>query len=78
MKTRKIKTCRQTVLGVVPEFRDKGLHAWLVHEQFSEAKKHHTHAILGWLEDTNAEIIDVCQIVGGEPDREWGLFEKTL
>ena len=74
----KIKTCRQTVLGVIPEFRDKGLHAWLVHEQFSEAKKHHTHAILGWLEDTNAEIIDVCQIVGGEPDREWGLFEKTL
>jgi hypothetical protein len=78
MKTRKIRTCRQTVLGVVPEFRDRGLHAWLVHEQFREAKEHHTHAILGWLEDTNAEIIEICRVVGGETDREWGIFEKKL
>lgn len=78
MKTRKIRTCRQTVLGVVPEFRDRGLHAWLVHEQFREAKQHHTDAILGWLEDTNAEIIEICQIVGGETDRTWGIFEKSL
>lgn len=78
MKTRKIKACRQTVLGVVPEFRDRGLHAWLVYEQFCEAKKHYTYATLGWLEDTNAEIIEVCQIVGGLPDREWGLFERGM
>lgn len=78
MKSRRIRTCRQTVLGVVPEFRDRGLHAWLVHGQFSEAKKHHTDAVLGWLEDTNAEIIDVCKLVGGEPDREWAIFEKPL
>lgn len=78
MKTRKIQTCRQTVLGVVPEFRDRGFHAWLVHEQFREAKRHHTHAILGWLEDTNAEIIEICRVVGGETDREWAIFEKRL
>ena len=78
MKTRRIRTCRQTVLGVVPEFRDRGLHAWLVHAQFTEAKKHHTDATLGWLEDTNAEIIDICKLVGGEPDREWAIFEKPI
>ena len=78
MKTRKIRTCRLTVLGVVPEFRDRGLHAWLVHEQFREAKQLHTHATLGWLEDTNAEIIEICRVVGGETDREWGIFEKRL
>jgi hypothetical protein len=78
MKTRRIQTCRQTVLGVVPEFRDRGLHAWLVHEQFREAKEHHTHATLGWLEDTNAEIIEICTVVGGETDREWGIFEKKI
>jgi hypothetical protein len=78
MKTRRIRTCRQTILGVVPEFRDRGLHAWLVHGQFIEAKKHYTDVVLGWLEDTNAEIIDVCQVVGGEPDREWAIFEKPL
>lgn len=78
MKTRRITTCRQTVLGVVPEFRDRGFHAWLIHEQFSEAKKHHTDATLGWLEDTNAEIIEICSGVGGEKDREWGIFEKAI
>jgi hypothetical protein len=78
MKTRKIRTCRQTVLGVVPEFRDRGLHAWLVHEQFREARKHHTDATLGWLEDTNAEVIEICRIVGGETDRELGIFERSL
>jgi hypothetical protein len=78
MKTRKIRTCRQTVLGVVPEFRDRGLHAWLIHEQFSEAKKHHTDSTLGWLEDTNTEIIEICSGVGGEKDREWRIFEKPL
>jgi len=78
MKTRKIRTCRQTVLGVVPEFRDRGLHTWLVHEQFREAKQLHTQATLGWLEDTNAEIIEICRVVGGETDREWGIFEKPI
>jgi hypothetical protein len=78
MKTRKIRTCRQTVLGVVPEFRDRGLHAWLVHEQFRVAKKYHSEAALGWLEDTNAEIIEICKTVGGEADREWGIFERPF
>jgi len=78
MKTRKIKACRQTVLGVVPEFRDHGLHAWLIYEQFIEAKKHFSDAALGWLEDTNSEIIKNCQLVGGETDRAWAIFEKSL
>jgi hypothetical protein len=78
MKTRKIKTCRQTVLGVVPEFRDRGLHAWLIYEQFREAQKHFSDAALGWLEDTNSEIIKNCRLVGGETDREWAIFEKSL
>ena len=78
MKTRKIKTCRQTVLGVVPEFRDRGLHAWLIYEQFREAQKHFSDAALGWLEDTNSEIIKNCRLVGGETDREWAIFEKPL
>ena len=78
MKTRKIKSCRQTVLGVVPEFRDRGLHAWLICEQFAEAKKHYPEASLGWLEDTNTEIIKNCRIIGGEDERAWAIFEKTL
>lgn len=78
MKTRRIKTCRQTVLGVVPEFRDRGLHASLIFEQFTEAKKHYFEGTLGWLEETNTEIIKNCRIIGAEEDREWAIFEKPL
>jgi len=78
MKTRKIKSCRQTVLGVVPGFRDRGLHAWLIHEQFVRAQERYANATLGWLEDTNTEIIKNCEVVGGEFDRTWKIFEKPL
>ncbi len=78
MKTQRIRNCRQTVLGVVPECRDRGLHAWLIYEQFVVAQKRFDNAALGWMEDNNTEILKNCQIVGGEPDRKWGIFEKML
>ena len=78
MKTQKIHDCRQTVLGVVPECRDRGLHAWLIHEQFVRAQERFDNAALGWLEDTNSEIMRNCEIVGGEFERTWKIFEKVL
>lgn len=78
MKTHKIRSCRQTVLGVVPECRDRGLHAWLIYEQFVRAQERYDNATLGWMEDTNTEILKNCEIVGGEYERKWALFEKLL
>jgi len=78
MKTRKINSCRQSVLGVVPGCRDRGLHAWLIHEQFVRAQERYDNATLGWLEDTNAEIMRNCEVVGGEYERSWKIFEKPL
>ena len=78
MKTHKIRSCRQTVLGVVPECRDRGLHAWLIYEQFVRAQERYDNAALGWMEDNNTEILKNCRIVGGEPDRTWAIFEKAL
>lgn len=78
MKTQKINSCRQTVLGVVPGCRDRGLHAWLIHEQFVRAQERYANATLGWLEDTNSEIMKNCEIVGGEYERTWRIYEKPL
>lgn len=78
MKTQKINSCRQTVLGVVPGCRDRGLHAWLIHEQFVRAQERYAYATLGWLEDTNSEIMKNCEIVGGEFERTWRIYEKPL
>lgn len=78
MKTKKIRSCRQTVLGVVPECRDRGLHAWLIYEQFVRAQERYDEATLGWMEDTNTEILKNCQIVGGEPEASWAIYEKQI
>ena len=78
MKTQKIHSCRQTVLGVVPDCRDRGLHAWLIYEQFVRAQERYANATLGWMEDSNTEILKNCQIVGGEMERDWAIYEKPL
>ncbi|MEI6071559.1 MAG: hypothetical protein WCS31_07190 [Verrucomicrobiae bacterium] len=78
MKTHKVRSCRQTVLGVMPECRDRGLHAWLIHEQFVRAQERYDNATLGWMEDNNTEILKNCMIVGGEPEKKWAIFEKEL
>jgi len=78
MKTVKIRSCRQAVLGVVPECRDRGLHAWLIYEQFAVAKERYADATLGWMEDSNKEILKHCEMIGGELNRKWAIFEKPL
>lgn len=78
MKTRKITACRQMVYGVIPKFRDHGLHAWLLREQFSEAKKRYPLAELGWMEENNTQILAACTLVGGFHQRTWRIFEKPL
>ncbi len=78
MKTHRINSCRQTVLGVLPECRDRGLHAWLIHEQFVRAQERYADAALGWMEDNNTEILKNCEIVGGERVWQWEIFEKRL
>jgi len=78
MKTQRINSCRQTVLGVVPACRDRGLHAWLIHEQFVRAQERYANAALGWMEDNNTEILKNCEIAGGERERQWQLFEMPL
>jgi GNAT superfamily N-acetyltransferase len=78
MKTRRVTACRQTVLGVSPRFRDRGLHAWLIHSQFDVARQRHANATLGWVDESNTEVLEVCEISGGIRDRTWRLFEKSL
>lgn len=78
MKTRRIRTGRQVVYGIVPKFRDRGLHAWLLHEQFSRARSYYTDAELGWIEENNSEILSNAVMMGGSLKRRWRIYEKPL
>ncbi|MEO8204768.1 MAG: hypothetical protein ABI615_01215 [Chthoniobacterales bacterium] len=78
MKTYRIQSARQVVYGIVPEFRDRGLHAWLLHEQFVKAKERMQDAQLGWVEEPNTEILENCRMVGGIQRRTWKVYEQPL
>lgn len=79
MKTRKIQTARQVVYGISPRFRDRGgLHAWLLYEQFVCAKARYRDAELGWVEESNSEILENCLMLGAIRRRKWNIYEKNL
>jgi hypothetical protein len=77
MKTRRINWARQVVYGISPRFRDRGLHAWLLYEQFVCAKQRYANGTLGWIEENNTEIIENSLMLGAIPQQEWRIYEKT-
>jgi hypothetical protein len=78
MKTRRINWARQVVYGISPRFRDRGLHAWLLYEQFVCAKRRFANATLGWIEESNTEILENSYMVGGIQQQEWRIYEKSF
>jgi len=78
MKTHRINSCRQAVLGVSPPYRGRGIHAWLIHEQFVRAQERYGSATLGWMEDTNTEILESSRLCGGIDAQEWRIYERPL
>lgn len=78
VKTHRIDWGRQVVYGISPRFRDRGLHGWLLYEQFVCAKARYANATLGWIEDNNTEILENSRMLGAVPRQEWRIYEKTL
>jgi hypothetical protein len=78
MKTRRINWARQVVYGIGPRFRDRGLHAWLLYEQFVSAKERYAKATLGWIEESNTEILENSLMIGAIQQQEWRIYEKSL
>lgn len=78
LKTHRIQSARQVVYGIAPEHRAVGgLHAWLLYEQFVCAKARFANAALGWIEESNTEILENALLVGGEQQQEWRIYEKV-
>lgn len=79
IKTRSMTSARFLVYGISPRFRDRsGLHPWLLYEQFVRAKARFHDAALGWIEDSNTEILESSRMLGGIPRQEWRIYEKPL
>lgn len=78
LQFQKIKDVRLCVLGVDPEYRDKGLSALLFYEAYCRSKAKHERSEVSWVEANNTEILEGAELMGGYKDRTYQIFEKNL
>ena len=78
LKFQRIKTDRLTVLGVEPDYRDKGLSALLFFESFRIAKAKYEVSEVSWVEANNVEILEGAELMWGCRSRTYEIFEKSL
>jgi hypothetical protein len=78
LQFQKIRTDRLTVLGVEPDYRDRGLSALLFFESFRIAKAKYEVSEVSWVEANNVEILEAAELMGGHRSRTYEIFEKSL
>jgi len=78
MKTHKIRTVRQVVLGIAPEHRDKGLAGLLCNDMVLRTQRTSESAELSWIEANNSQVINIIGLMGATQSRSYAIFEKPL
>lgn len=78
MKTYKIQTVRQVILGVAPEHRDTGLVGLLCHDMVRRTQKTAHSAELSWIEANNAQVIKLIELMGATHSKSYAIYEKPI
>ncbi|MBN8709407.1 MAG: hypothetical protein BGO12_04230 [Verrucomicrobia bacterium 61-8] len=78
MKTYKIQTVRQVILGVAPEHRDTGLVGLLCHDMVLRTQKTAHSAELSWIEANNAQVIKLIGLMGATHSKSYAIYEKPI
>lgn len=78
MKTHRIRTVRQVVLGIAPEHRDRGLAALLCNDMVLRTQRVADSAELSWIEANNEQVINIIGLMGATHSRTYAIYEKAL
>lgn len=78
MKTHKIRSVRQVVLGIEPEHRERGLAALMCYDMVQRTKVSAASAELSWIESNNKEVIVMIEAMGGVWYKTYHLYQKSL
>lgn len=72
---RHINRLRVALMGIDPEFQGRGIDALLHHRSIQKGlEKGYDSAELGWLLESNSNILRVVEKVGGEHDKTYRLY----
>lgn len=71
---------RVVVMGIVPEFQNRGLESALIMKASEVAKKkpHYKHVELSWVGDFNEKMIAIHKAMGAVEDKQHATFRKIL
>ncbi|HTS03283.1 MAG TPA: N-acetyltransferase, partial [Thermoanaerobaculia bacterium] len=75
----KIDRCRTMALGVLPEYRKRGIDAVLYYEAMKEGIRiGHKWAEFSWMLEDNLDILKPLEVFGGRVYRRYRIVEKPL
>lgn len=76
---RKIKEVRVVILGVIKEYRNKGIDTALYYETFMRGtKKGYNIGEMSWILENNEPMIKMLQMMGAKPYKTYRLYERDL
>ena len=79
LKTERIHRLRILLLGIVPEFRGKGIDAVLYHWIWTKGHEHKMRwGEAGWILEDNAAMRQAAAKVGFEPYKTYSMYDRAL
>jgi len=76
---RKITRVRTALMGVLPEYQGKGIDALLHRESIENGVKFNKYASeIGWILESNVQMNRVAEKIGGEHDKTYRMYSKSL
>lgn len=74
-----ISRVRTALMGVIPEYQGKGIDALLHRESIENGLKFNKYASeIGWILESNVQMNRVAEKIGGEHDKTYRMYRKSL
>lgn len=79
IKFQKMNRMRMAILGVDPEFRDRGLGAWMYCKMFERGYEiGYKEAETSWIDEDNEDILRAIDLMGCKRDKKFRLYERSI
>lgn len=72
------KEARVTIMGVTPEYRNKGIAAVFYYETLMRGKNKFIGGEMSWVEESNKEVINAIEIMGGKRYKTYRIYEAGV
>ena len=78
LKTRKCRTARWAVFGMLPQYRRKGGTLVLIYEAIRRAQPRYARGEISWTQDSNSDIAGVVAELGVVPYKRYRIYETRV